>query len=519
MVRGPFEAVDDFRGAHRVEVEPRDGVADGRRPNRLTVELDEPVHFEVVEHAVCHLSQSLGVVGLGRIQRLVEEFEQPLAGVGETGGDRREQMRPQGGLGRELRPHVLGVGPDVPLEQFVAGVGVLRQQHRLAVGVEAGPAGATHHLVDFEHVQRLHPAVVAVVALPVADDDAAARGVDAGGERRRRADALDESVAEGVFHERSVLRGESRVVERRTLGDRVGEVLGGLGVGHVAYLGGEFREVAPFVAGDVPLRHVGHAAGRGLRVAPRVHEDERGALVAVAVALQRVGDERGRLSLPAADRHLALAPVGEGDGVAVVDAHLEVDGSPVGLDEFRVEPVGDDARVADGRRERDDLQVRVEPAELRQRDLQRRPPMAVVDEVDLVGDDAGELVHPRRVVSDERVDLLGGGDDDVARGEPLAVGLVVAGRDADVDAVLLPALELGFLLGGERPERDDVQRLPAARDARQHRQFGDERLPARRRDGGHEALAVRQAGLDGLGLRRVQLLDALVAEGLGNPRR
>jgi len=76
--------------------------------------------------------------------------------------------------------------------------------------------------------------------------------------------------------------------------------------------------------------------------------------------------------------------------------------------------------------------------------------VGVVDEVDLVADDAGQVVDPRRAVADQRVDLLTRGDDDVATREPLAVGVVVARRDADRDAELLPALELRLLLAGER---------------------------------------------------------------------
>ncbi|ERH02740.1 MAG: hypothetical protein J07HN6_00780 [Halonotius sp. J07HN6] len=161
----------------------------------------------------------------------------------------------------------------------------------------------------------------------------------------------------------------------------------------------------------------------------------------------------------------------------------------------------------------------VDPAEFGEGDLQRRPAVGAVDEVDLVGDDTGEVVKPRRVVAHQRVDLLAGGDDDVAAGQPLAAGVVVAGRDADREPLFLPAFELGLLLAGEGTKRDDVEGGPAAVDRRQHGEFGDQRLPAGGRHGGDEACAVGDAGLDGLGLGWVQLLDPLAGELVGDPRR
>ncbi len=87
--------------------------------------------------------------------------------------------------------------------------------------------------------------------------------------------------------------------------------------------------------------------------------------------------------------------------VAVVNALLEFDWSPVRIDQFGVQPVSQLSRVADGRRERDGLQRMVQRAEFRECDFQGRAALAVVDEVDLVGDDTGEVVEPRRIVSHE----------------------------------------------------------------------------------------------------------------------
>lgn len=306
--------------------------------------------------------------------------------------------------------------------------------------------------MDLQHVEGFHPAELPVVPSPVADDHPTGGGVDAGGERGRRGDALDQAVAERVLDAGAVLAPEPRVVEGRPLLDRVREVGGGVGVGAGPDLVGEFAELIALVVGESGSGHVGELPGGGLGVAPGVDEDERGAALSVLLGVERVGDEPGGLVLAALDGYLPLAAVGEVDGVAEVDAHPEVDGTPVGLDQLGVEPLGDHVGVADGRRERDRLEPGVHLAELREGHFESRAAVRVVDQVDLVAHDAGEVVDPRRAVTDQRVDLLRGGDDDVTRGEPLAVGLVVAGGDADGDAELLPALELGLLLAGERAQ-------------------------------------------------------------------
>jgi hypothetical protein len=139
--------------------------------------------------------------------------------------------------------------------------------------------------------------------------------------------------------------------------------------------------------------------------------------------------------------------------------------------------------------------------------------------VDFVGDDTGEVVDPRGVVTDERVDLLTGGDDDILTRQPLAAGLVVAGRNADREPLVCPAFELGLFFAGECAQRDDIEGGAAALDRRQHGELGDQRLSAGGRHRGNEAVAVGQAGFDGFGLGWVQLLDPLAGEVVGDPRR
>ena len=526
VVAGLFEPVDDGRGAHRVEVEPRDGVAQAGGLQSAGVGLrHEVVHFEVAEHVVHHALQPAALVGLRRVERLFEELHERLAGVGESGGDGGEQVGPHRRFGGEFRADGFGLGPDVPLEQFVEFVVAVREEDGLAVGVEARSPGPAHHLVDLEHRQGLHPARVARVAPPVADHDSSRGGVHAGGERRRRTDALDEPVAERFLDEFSVLARESGVVERRALLHRVREVVARLGVGDAADLLGDRLERGQFVTVEERGGDVRQPLGGGFGVPAGVDEHERRAPLLgdgprlVGVVGHRVPDDgRGRL-LRRLHPQFLLGAVVEVERLAVVDPFAEVDGSPRRVHERGVEPVGEFVRVADGRGERDDLQVRVPAPEFGERHFQGGPAGPVVDEVDLVRDDAVELVDPRRAVPHQRVDLLRGGDDDVLLGEPLPVRVVVAGRDPHREAVLLERLELGLLLGGERPERDDVERLAAAGDRREHRQFRDERLARRGGDGGDERLTLRDAGFDRLALWRVQRFDPLVPEVLGQPLR
>ena len=295
--------------------------------------------------------------------------------------------------------------------------------------------------------------------------------------------------------------------------DAVGEVLARLGVGDVPQLLGDGRQPLALFRNKPVADGVGQPLGGAFGVPPGVDEHERRAVVG-----QRVPDDGRRGLLVGVDPQLLLGAVAEVHRLPVVDALPELDGPPGGIDQLGVEPLGDVGGVADRRRQRDHLDGRVDAAELRQRHLQRRPPTGVVDEVDLVGDDAVEVVDPRRAVADEGVDLLAGGDDDVFVGEPLARILVVAGGNADGDPVVLEDGKLLALLAGQRPQRDDVQRRAAAIDGRQHRQLRDERLTTCSRHGGDEALAGRHPGFDGGGLRRVQRLDATLAEVIGEPR-
>ncbi len=339
------------------------------------------------------------------------------------------------------------------------------------------------------------------------------RRVHARGERRRRADDFDELVAEGFLDQRAVVAGEARVVKRGPLFDGVREVVARFGVAHLADSVGDVEQIPALLVGQMCFRHVRESLRRRLGVSPGVDEHERRPAV-----FERIADERGSFLLVSACEFLLCAVV-EVQCLPVEDTLPEVDGPPRRIDEGGIEPVGHLLRVADGRRQRDGLEVRVDPAEFGERDFERGTAMGVVDEVHFVGDDTGEVVDPLRAVSDERVDLLARGDDDVLRGEPIAVALVVPRGDADGDAVLFELLELLLFLAGERSKGDDVEGFATTGDARQHGEFRDERLPAGGRDAGDDALAVGDTCFDRFRLRRVEFLDTLRVEVFGNAVR
>jgi hypothetical protein len=127
--------------------------------------------------------------------------------------------------------------------------------------------------------------------------------------------------------------------------------------------------------------------------------------------------------------------------------------------------------------------------------------------VDLVDDDAGESFHPLGSRSDRGVDLLAGGHHDVLVHEVGLGRVQIARRQADAHPRQLA--ERLVLLGRKRPQRRDVKRRAVGR---QDCQLRDQRLAGRGRHRRDEPFALRHPGLDGGGLRRVQLLDPLLPE-------
>jgi len=268
-----------------------------------------------------------------------------------------------------------------------------------------------------------------------------------------------------------MLAGQSGVVERRTVFDTIGQIVARLGIRDTTDLLGELPQFRFLVAIEPTPNHATLSFGCRLGVPPGVDEHQRRPALVEGVVDQCLG-----LPLAPFDGHLPLAPVVEVDRVAEVDPHPEVDRSPLRVDQLGVEPVGYFVGVADGCRQRDDLQAGVDLPEFGEGHFECRPTISVVDQMHLVGDDTGELVDPARVVPNEGVDLLARGDDNIPTRQPLLAGVVVAGRNPDRNPVLLPALELGFLLAGQRAQRDDIEGLAAAFDGRQHGQLSDKGL-------------------------------------------
>jgi hypothetical protein len=157
-------------------------------------------------------------------------------------------VRAESGFGGEFRPHRLGVGVDVALEQFVEFVVAVRQQDGLTVRVATRATGAAEHLVDLQRIEWHHSTGGAVVATPVPDDDATAGRVHPGGEGGRGGHDLDQAVTEGVLDQRAVLAGKSGVVEGAAALDGRRQVLASLGVRHRPHLIRERAQLGAFLA-------------------------------------------------------------------------------------------------------------------------------------------------------------------------------------------------------------------------------------------------------------------------------
>ncbi len=112
------EAVDDFGGAHRVEIQLRDAVAESGRAKSV-VAFEEAVPFEIIEYPLGDGFESARLVGLGRVQRPFEEVEEFLLRARESGRDGGEDVGSERGFGREFRVNGFRVGPDVLVEQFL----------------------------------------------------------------------------------------------------------------------------------------------------------------------------------------------------------------------------------------------------------------------------------------------------------------------------------------------------------------------------------------------------------------
>ena len=182
-------------------------------------------------------------------------------------------------------------------------------------------------------------------------------------------------------------------------------------------------------AGSFDLIAVAGPLREPLGVPPRVDEDQ-----ALAALVDRVEAEVQVVGLRGRRVELAAAVV-EPDLPAVVDPLPEADRPPVGGDERGVEPVRERPRVPDGGREPDQLERRIEPAELRDHDLEGRAAVGRSDQVDLVHDEQGHLGQPGRPVPEERVDLLRGRDHDLVAAQVVVAPVEVTGRDPDPGAL------------------------------------------------------------------------------------
>jgi len=111
----------------------------------------------------------------------------------------------------EFRLDRLRFPVEVPFDEVALGVPV-PNEHGLPVRIQPRTPGAPAHLVDLQRREPLHPRPR--VPLLVADHDPPRGDIDAGGQRRCRADTGDLTVAERFLDDRPVAGPESGVVER-----------------------------------------------------------------------------------------------------------------------------------------------------------------------------------------------------------------------------------------------------------------------------------------------------------------
>ncbi len=270
--------------------------------------------------------------------------------------------------------------------------------------------------------------------------------------------------------------------------------------------GGRLRP-RPFLRAQHPSDREREATGELLARAPAVDEDEH-----LSAVFQRGPDEARDRLVRRVD--LARRQVGEDDPAGAVDPHLQRDRPEVARYVARPEPGGDLLGVADRGGEGNDLQTRVRAPEPGEAHLEGRAPLDVPHQVDFVGDDDAQPVEPGVPPAQQPVRLLARRDQHVELLELLRGEVEVADRDADFHAELGELGEVLRLLVGERPQRNEVEAGLSGPCGPKEREVGDQRLAARGRAGEEHALAGKDAR-DRRGLRRIQLVDPVLAKHLG----
>ncbi|KAF5035982.1 hypothetical protein DSECCO2_579800 [anaerobic digester metagenome] len=164
------------------------------------------------------------------VERPVHEREHLIHLAGEPRRDEREDVGAEDRLIRAPAPDVLGRRVDVAVEELVDHLLGLRDQDRLAVGVEVRSPGPPGHLPVLPDGDRDHP-LPGVEPEVVTDDHSPGGEVQARRERRCGGDHPDLPLPEPRLDDLALFAGKARVVERRPLRDAGGKCLPHIGRG------------------------------------------------------------------------------------------------------------------------------------------------------------------------------------------------------------------------------------------------------------------------------------------------
>jgi len=170
---------------------------------------------------------------------------------------------------------------------------------------------------------------------------------------------------------------------------------------------------------------------------------------------QGVPHQGGRLILSPCQGGLA---VGEHQPLIADDPLPQLDGAPVATDHIRFQPGSHLPGIGHSGGKSYDLQSRVTMSQLGDGHLQGGAASRIIEQVDLVHYQDGEVSDPGGPISHQGVRLLRCGDYDLISAQPLVLLVQVSRADANGHAQLFELLEGIVLLRGQGPEGNDIER-------------------------------------------------------------
>ena len=282
-------------------------------------------------------------------------------------------------------------------------------------------ARTPRHLAIFADGNRAHS--LFGKAHIIADNDTPCREVETRGKCRRRRNDLDVTVAESLLDNLTLFAFHARMMEGCALSCAERQRLTHIGLGNLIQLlsdsfenGGirqrlirlvlliQFILIAGSFAGIIAgivmqplkflvvfLESLCHALCESFSIPSRI--DKNKALTAFFDAVQT------EICILVLCRQVNLSVILlEIDGIRVKNAFFEDNGAPVRRHVLGIEPPRERSRIADSGGKRDYLHVFVEIAQFCNHHLQSRAPVFGIDEMRLIYDEAGDKLHPSRIV-------------------------------------------------------------------------------------------------------------------------